>query len=772
MKRVLWHQALYAVAMSVTLVACGAPPKNLANAPAGPLSNPAVGSAQEAGRPHAHYALKQLIAPPPALAFHLPHQIFAFPGRAMCFTSGYVNGERCRVEVFREDAILPANPTDPTLPPAILLGSAEAVTDLTTGVTINHPGGVCFTKGVTPSMLPGDIIKVTKIDINGNPIAPPEEHQMADVQAGIARQIGTDVIVKGNALDLHGHQFPLDQIEHRLISSAKFPFQANGTRTLRASIAAAVAGTLAYDNPADPTDGRWTATYKGLSPLDIIKAQQSTSTCLWKGNIPVPLTETTSGENFGVPVGAPFGPTCRIYGYNGIIRDDQTLYINKNYLAAPVPIPLDGQAMSNVSNVDVFLRDPLAPGLNFTPTGCRVGSDKTWTFTLQPSDVLGLPDGKIAFDVLYTIPSTIPGTPDSTIRGTAFSIVKDTVAPVVTASADANPFTTSTNITLANSKPAADTFFTLDGTVPTVNSTHYTVPINVTATTTVNYMSLDPAGNTTTGSFTATRVPLVTFSPPGGQFTTPQAVTLSTDLPANIFFTLGAPPVAPLVGTAYVPGSAINIGATNNLNVWTVDAAGTTSPVITANYTINTLAVTATPAGGSFNGPQLVTLASNRVGAALFFTLDGTSPLAANGISPSLTALPFKLPGISIATPNVITTLKFVAIAGGQASFVGSLDFGLNFTIPSVTANPSVPLPAVFNRLIAGTLNTIKLSSNGPGATFFFTLSPTANPTTRYNPATGIVIPPAPPKTIITLRYKAVDQFGNASAIGTSLYHF
>ena len=94
----------------------------------------------------------------------------------------------------------------------------------------------------------------------------------------------------------------------------------------------------------------------------------------------------------------------------------------------------------------------------------------------------------------------------------------------------------------------ADTYYTLDGSTPTVASTHYVgdgIPIN--DTTTIKYFSVDVAGNveavkTTVYTINVVQVPITTISPTNTtQNNFPITVTLSSDdVGATIYYKIGA----------------------------------------------------------------------------------------------------------------------------------------------------------------------------------------------------------------------------------------
>lgn len=124
----------------------------------------------------------------------------------------------------------------------------------------------------------------------------------------------------------------------------------------------------------------------------------------------------------------------------------------------------------------------------------------------------------------------------------------------------------------------------------------------------------------------------VSASPSGGSFTTAQQVQLASNDPAaEIFYTTdGSVPSA--ASTRYTGPITVAGEGTTRLRFLAVAADGTTSPVGSETYTIDTVAptVSADPAGGSFISTQQVTLSSDDPTAVIHYTTDGSTPTAAS----------------------------------------------------------------------------------------------------------------------------------------------
>jgi hypothetical protein len=205
-----------------------------------------------------------------------------------------------------------------------------------------------------------------------------------------------------------------------------------------------------------------------------------------------------------------------------------------------------------------------------------------------------------------------------------------------------------------------------------------TYPVTITAT--------SPSGHHATQAFTWTildnlgTLPPPTMTPASGTYTGSVDVTLSSVEGATIRYTLDGsdPSVDSPLYTAPVP---VTLDATVKARAWAPDYF--TSAVASADYTVLLAAPIASPASGTFNSVQHVTLTAAE-GAVVRYTLNGTDP---NG-----TSLLYSSPiAISFGT----TTLKARAYAGdGRVSNVSTVTYVLqtNRSAPTIIASVS-PTP-------------------------------------------------------------------------------
>jgi hypothetical protein len=211
--------------------------------------------------------------------------------------------------------------------------------------------------------------------------------------------------------------------------------------------------------------------------------------------------------------------------------------------------------------------------------------------------------------------------------------------------------------------------------------------------------------------------------------------TFTQTWPINIPNTIGGT-------TAYVgfTGGDGGLTAIQDVLSWTMVGSGAS--------------VTATPtfslAGGTYLGPQTVTLSDATTGAAIFYTLDGTTP----GTSVGGSTLQY---GTSLNVSSS-ETIKAIATASGLAASSVSTSA---YTIESQVATPTFS-PG------AGTYTsaqTVTISTTTPGATIYFTTDGTTPSTSSTQYTQQIQV-----STNQTLEAIAVESGYFNSGVATGTY--
>ena len=188
-------------------------------------------------------------------------------------------------------------------------------------------------------------------------------------------------------------------------------------------------------------------------------------------------------------------------------------------------------------------------------------------------------------------------------------------------------YNTDQSVSIVTNTPGATIHYTLDGSPPTTGSATYSVPLTVSASTTIKALAVK-LGDTNSGITEATYTMKAATPAPdvaaGTYNSKPQTVSLSSATPgAVIYYTLnGDTPdntstlyTAPIVVTDDVTISAIAyFGVYETSEVWV------------GNYVFQVQTPVFSPAGGSYPDTQNVSITTNPGTAAIYYTTNGTDP--------------------------------------------------------------------------------------------------------------------------------------------------
>ncbi|MFY0528498.1 chitobiase/beta-hexosaminidase C-terminal domain-containing protein [Archangium gephyra] len=349
----------------------------------------------------------------------------------------------------------------------------------------------------------------------------------------------------------------------------------------------------------------------------------------------------------------------------------------------------------------------------------------------------------------------------------SLTFVVDTTAPTTTATPAGSIYNADQSVVLTcddgTGTGCAATHYTTDGSEPTTGSPRYTEALSITANTTLKYFSVDTAGNAETVNTSTyvidTVAPTTTATPAAGTYGEAQSVTLACDdgsgtgCAATHYTTDGSEPTTS--SPSY--SAPLSIAANTTLKFFSVDMAGNAEAVRTAAYVIDTVApmTTATPAAGTYDEAQSVTLACNDGAgtgcAATHYTLDGSEPTTG---SPRYSA------PLSIAAS---ATLKFFSVdMAGNPESVKTADYVINTSIPTVSASPAGGL---YRAAQSVTLTCNPGATGGTCVAIYYTTDGSTPSTSSATYST-----PIPVTVTTTIKFFAENSVGNSSTLHTETY--
>jgi len=353
-----------------------------------------------------------------------------------------------------------------------------------------------------------------------------------------------------------------------------------------------------------------------------------------------------------------------------------------------------------------------------------------------------------------TIPATAPltetvqaiavvsGNAPSSMASATYVITPPAAAP--TYSPVAGSYTSAQTVSFADATPGATYYYTTNGAVPTTSSTLYTGPITVSASETVEAIAVAPGYSSSAAS--AAKYTLVaqapTFSPVAGSYTSAQTVTFADATPgATIYYTTNG--TVPTTASTQYAGP-ITVSASETVIAVAVAAGYSNSALAIAKYTLVAQVPAFSLAAGSFTTPQTVTLTDATVGAAIYFTTNGTVPTTSSTLYTG-----------PIAVSASETVIAVAMVSGYSNSALASAKYTL------IAATPSFSLATG----IYSTAQTVTLTDTTPGVSFYYTTNATA-PTTASTLYTG----PISVRASETVEAIAVKAGFSNSAVASARY--
>ncbi len=356
---------------------------------------------------------------------------------------------------------------------------------------------------------------------------------------------------------------------------------------------------------------------------------------------------------------------------------------------------------------------------------------------------------------LYTGPIAVNGTEDIAAltiapgyTGTLGSALYDLVVATPVLSVPGGAYGGPQTITITTSTATANIYYTMDGSTPNTTSTQYTGPLVISSSKTLkavgakeNYVSSAVTAATyTVGQSAATP----TFSPAAGSYSGAQVVTISdATAGATIYYTTNG--TAPTTSSTVYSGP-ITVSASETVTAAAIATNYSLSVAGSAAYTIGTqtvIPVISVP-GGTYYGPQTVTITDATPNAVIYYTTNGTVPTTSSNqyTGPVLV--------------NQAEQLQANAIAPGYS------------VSPAAAANYSLTVATPALSSPSGTYSsgqTLQITDTTPGAVIFYTTNG-STPSTTSTQYTG----PITISSSETIKVLAAETGYVTSAVASATY--
>jgi hypothetical protein len=415
---------------------------------------------------------------------------------------------------------------------------------------------------------------------------------------------------------------------------------------------------------------------------------------------------------------------------------------------------LDGLAESDVASATYTLQ---AAAPTFSPAGGRYTTSQT---VMLSSTAAGA-------NIYYTLDGSTPTTSstlyanDPIVVAAATTVKAISVADgfansaVATASYTfqaATPafsprggtYSAAQTVSLSSITPDAVIYYTLDGSTPTTSSIPYAEAIPVTQNATIKAIATVASWSNSSAATAnyALKPATPDFSLQGKTYDSPQTVALSHAVPeAVLYYTLdGSTPT-----TSSIPyAEAIPVTQNATIKAIATVAGWSNSSTATETYTLRPAAPIFSVKGGTFSGPQTVSLTAAHADAVIYYTSDGSTPTTSS---------------IQYAEPIPVvqnTTLRAIAaVPGWSNSSTASATYALKTATPGFSPGGGTYSDA----------QSVSLSCVMAEARIYYTTDG-STPTTSSLPYLGLIVVSEP----TVLKAIAVAPGWSNSSTATATY--
>ena len=368
--------------------------------------------------------------------------------------------------------------------------------------------------------------------------------------------------------------------------------------------------------------------------------------------------------------------------HGGVLNEAATLNDNNlNVANSHQPIAFTGTGVGGTNPELTSINPPSgASGTSVTVTGTNLSGATAMTFGSTPVT----PTSSSSTTATATAPSgsgtvtVTVTTANGTSNGESFTYTSNPAA-TPTFSPAAGTYTSTQTVTMSDATSGATIYYTTNGTTPTTSSAVYSGALTVSSSETVEAIAT-ASGYTTSAVGSAAyvinlTVGTPTFSPGAGTYTSSQTVTISdaTSGATISYTTNGTTPTTS--STLY--SSPITVSTSETVKALAVKSGYTNSPIGLAAYTIssgNAATPTFSPAAGTYNSTQMVTVSDAASGATIHYTTNGSTPT---------TSSPVYSGPISVSSSETVNALGVKP--GLTNSAVGSAAYVISLSSPGIT---------------------------------------------------------------------------------------
>lgn len=406
--------------------------------------------------------------------------------------------------------------------------------------------------------------------------------------------------------------------------------------------------------------------------------------------------------------------------------------------------PVTPPAGSSFKDFAVTVVTPASPNLDLAVQavdpvtgdvreGMNAGRNDSFRISgLTPSKYNIIATGSIDGEVYYT--GTVPANLANT-TSVKITLKASRVLPPTFTTSWLQPLAPGDTVKVATATEGATIRYTLGGGSPDETSPVYNPATGITVTNTMNFMvkvkawlpGLDPSKVVAQGYNVQSNLSAApTFSLSDGTYN--KQVSLVIYGSGDIYYTTGTNPVDPVVGgTKYTAPLTITNSAIVKAIAVQPGKAASQVAVLNLNIDKNTVVLATTPVFSLAAGTYTSTITpsiSSETGATIWYTTDNSDP------SPTNTAAKSVANNTQLTISKTSTVKAVAQVTGKTLSAVATAAYVIDSTLRAATPTSSIPTGTYI------TAQSVALSSE-PGASIYYSINETADPTTASTAYTG-----------------------------------